>query len=76
MTSLHMRLAILIPESFAETLNEALNLCEDDEQFNKLLNSKKTKSGEVDKRIKKNLNSMKVRYMIAFYRKSIRGEVE
>ena len=61
---------MVIPKSFVNIFEEFEIMAGKDEEFIKALEvlKKKTKSGEINKRIKKNkLTSLKVRFLIANY---------
>jgi len=70
MSSEHRIFSMVIPKSFVNIFEEFEIMAGKDEEFIKALEvlKKKTKSGEINKRIKKNkLTSLKVRFLIANY---------
>ena len=70
MSSEHRIFSMVIPKSFINVFEEFEVITGKDEEFTKALEAlkKKTKSGEVNKRIKNNkLTSLKVRFLIADY---------
>ena len=70
MSSEHRTFSMVIPKSFIKIFEEFEIMAGKDEEFVKALEvlKKKTKSGEENRRIKKNkLASLKVRFLIADY---------
>lgn len=70
MSSEHRIFTMVIPKSFINVFEEFEVITGKDEEFTKALEvlKKKTKSGEINKRIKNNkLTSLKVRFLIANY---------
>lgn len=70
MSSEHRIFSMVIPKSFIKIFEEFEIMAGKDEEFVKALEvlKKQTKSGEINKRIKKNkLTSLKVRFLIADY---------
>ncbi len=70
MSSEHRIFSMVIPKSFINVFEEFEVITGKDEEFAKALEAlkKKTKSGEINKRIKNNkLTSLKVRFLISDY---------